>query len=78
MCSYVHPKQRGPFPVRLKLPYLEEILSSYEKDVSLFRDGFTTWVKTDLNVTSERHVVDARKALAEYREASVTRHDISA
>ena len=37
--------------------------------------GFTTWVKAEPNTTLERHVVDVRKALAEYREASARRHD---
>ena len=35
-------------------------------------------VKADLYATSERHVVDVRKTLARYREASVRRHDTSA
>ena len=40
---FVHPKQLSPFPERLKLPCPdEEILSSYEEDVSFIRDGFTT------------------------------------
>ena len=75
-CFLVHPKQLSPFPERLKLPYLdEEILSGYEEHVSFIRDGFTTWVKADSNITLERHVVDVRKALAEYREASARWHD---
>ena len=32
-------------------------------------------MKADSNITLERHVVDVRKALAEYREASARRHD---
>ena len=76
---FVHPKQLSPFPERLKLPYPdEEILSGYEEDVSFIRDGFTTWVEADSNITLERHVVDVRKALAEYREASARRHDTPA
>ena len=78
-CNFIHPKQLSPFPERLKLPYPdEEILSGYEEDFSFIRDRFTTWVKADPNTTSERHVVDVRKTLAEYREASVRRHDTSA
>ena len=35
-------------------------------------------MKADPNNTLERHVVDVRKALAEYREASARRHDTPA
>ena len=74
-----HPKQLSPFPERLKLPYPdEEISSGYEEDVSFIRDRFTTWVKGDPNDILERHVVDVRKALAEYREASVRRQEAPA
>ena len=79
MCNFIHPKQPCPFPERWKLPYPEEeILSGYEEDVSFIRDGFTTWVKADFNTILERHVVNIRKALADYREACVRRHDTSA
>ena len=68
-----------PFQKRLELPVPdEEILSGYEEDVSFIRDRFTTWVKADPNTTLERHVVDVRKALAEYREASARRYDTPA
>ena len=74
VCNFTHPKQHSPFPERLKLPYPdEEILSGYEEEVSITRDGFTTWVKADFNTILERHAVDFRKALAEFREASVIR-----
>ena len=77
-CNFIHPKKLSPFPERLKLPYPdEEILSGSEEDVSFIRDGHTTWVKADPNDTLERHMVDVRKALAEYREASVRRHHTS-
>ena len=56
----------------------EEILSGYEEHVSFIRDRFTSWVKADPITTLERHVVDVRKALAEYREASARRHDTPA
>ena len=76
---FVHPKQSSPFTERLKLPYPdEEILSVYEEDVSFTRDGFTAWVKEDFETILERHVVDVRKALAGFRDASARRHDTSA
>ena len=79
MCNFIHPKQLSPFPERLELPYPNgEILSGYEEDVSFIHDRFTTWVKADPNVTLERHVVDVRKAFAEYREASVRRQEAPA
>ena len=79
MCNNFHPKQHSPLPERLKLPYPdEETISGYEEDVFVIRDGFTTWVKADFNTILERHAVDVRKALAEFREASARRHDTSA
>ena len=73
-CNLIHPKQLSLFPERLDLPYPNgEIPSGYEEDVSFIQDRFTTWVKADPNDTSERHMVDVRKAFAEYREASVRR-----
>ena len=67
LCS---PKAHSPFPDRLRLPYPdEEILSGYQEDVSFIRDGFTSWVKADFETLLERHAVDIRKALAEFREA---------
>ena len=64
------PKQHGPFPERLKLPYAdEEILSGYDEDVSFTRDGCTSWVKANFETILERHVVDVRKAHAEFHEA---------
>ena len=76
---FVHPKQSSPFTERLKLPYPdEEILSVYEEDVSFTRDGFTACVKEDFETILERHVVDVRKALAGFRDASARRHDTSA
>ena len=55
----------------------EEILSGYAEDVSFIRDGFTTWVKADFYTILERHAVDFRMAVAEFREASARRHDTS-
>ena len=73
---FIHPKQLSPFPERLELPLCsEKILSGYEDVVSSSQDQYTTWVKTDPDVTLERHVVDVQKAVAEFREASVRRHD---
>ena len=77
-CNFIHPKQLSPFPERLELPFpSEEILSGYEDVVSSRQDQYTTWVKTDPDVTSERHMVDVQKAVAEFREASARRHDTS-
>ena len=67
-----------PLPANTLYSPHEEILSGYEEGVSFIRDGFTTWVKADFSTILERHVVDVRKALAEFREASVRRHDTSA
>ena len=76
--NFIHTKQLSPFPERLKLPFSsEEILSGYEDAVSSGTDQFTTWVKTDPDVTLVRHVVGVQKAVAEFREASERRHDIS-
>ena len=56
-----HPKQLSPFLERLELPFPSgEILWGYE-DVSSGQDRYTTWVKTDRDVTSERHMVDVEK-----------------
>ena len=78
VCNYTHPMQHSPFPERLKLPYPdEEILSGYEEDVSFIRDGYTTWEKADFNTILERHAVDTRKTLTEFRQASARRHDKS-
>ena len=68
-------KQHGPFPDCLRLPYShEEILSGFKEDVPHIRDGFTTWVEADFETVLERHIVDVRKARAEFREASAFRH----
>ena len=75
VCNYIHPKQYGPFPDRLKLPYPdEEILSRFEEDVSSIRDGFTAWVKTEFATILERHTVDNRKVHAVFREAFARKH----
>ena len=77
-CNFRHPKQLNPFPERLELPFpIEEILSGYEDIVSPGTDQFTTFVKTDPDATSVRHMVDVWKASAEFREASEKRHDTS-
>ena len=75
-CNFIHPKQLSPFPERLELPFASgEILSGYEDVVSSGQHRYTTWVKTAPNVTLERHVVDAQKAVAEYREAAARRQE---
>ena len=75
-CNFIHPKQLSPFPERLELPYpSEEILSGYEDVVSSSQDLYTTWVKTDPDVTLERHMVDIQKAVADYREAAARRQE---
>ena len=74
--NFIHPKQLSPFPERMKLPFSsEEILSGYEDVVSSSQDLYTTWVKTDPDVTSERHMVDIQKAVADYREAAARRQE---
>ena len=74
-CNFIHPKKLSPFPERLELPFpSEEILSGCE-DVASSKDQYTTWVKTDPDVTLERHMFDVQKAVAEFREASAERHD---
>ena len=60
-CNFIHPKQFSP----------GKILSDYEEYFSFVRDSFTTWVKADPNDTFKRHMVDVRKAFAEYCEAPV-------
>ena len=73
MRNFTHPKQLSPFPERLKLPFsCDEILSGYEDIVSSGTDHFTTWVKTDPDVTLVGHMVDVQKAVAEFREAVTT------
>ena len=77
-CNLIHPKQLIPFPERLELPFpSEEILLDYEDVVSSSQNHYTTWVKTDPDVTSGRHMVDVQKAVAEFREASARRDDTS-
>ena len=74
-CNFIHLKQLSPFPERLELPFpSEEILSGYEDVVSSSQDRYTTWVKTDPDVTLERHMVDTQKAVADYREAAARTH----
>ena len=78
-CNFILSKQLSPFLVRLELPYPDgEILSGCDENVSFTRDRFTSWVKADPHDTLELHVVNVRKALSEYREASVRRHDAPA
>ena len=75
-CNFIHPKQLSPFPERLELPFpIGEILSGYEDVVSSRQDRYTTWVKTDAEVTLERHMVDVQKAVAEYRESAARRQE---
>ena len=76
--NFIHPKQLNPYPERLELPLPDgEILSGYREDVSFIRDRFTAWVKADTNDTSQQHMVDVRKAFAEFREASVRKQEAS-
>ena len=71
---FIHPKQLSPSPERLELPFpCGDILSCFEDIVSSGTDQFTTWVKTDPDVTLVRHVVDVQKAIADFREASERR-----
>ena len=66
------------FLERLKLPFsIDEILSGYKNTVSSGTDHFTTRVKTDLDATLVRHMVDVQEAVAEFREASERRHSAS-
>lgn len=68
--------QCSPFPERLELPVpSEEILSGHEDVVSSSQDRYTTWVKTDPDVTLERQMVDIQKAVADYREAAARRQE---
>ena len=74
-CNFIHPKQLSPFPERLKLPFSsEEILSGFKDIVSSGTDQFTAWVKTGPHATLVRHMVDVRKATADFQEASERRH----
>ena len=74
--NFIHPKQLSPFPDRLKLLFSSEvILSRYEDVVSSSQDLHTTWVKTDPDVTLERHMVDIQKAVADYREPAARRQE---
>ena len=60
------------------VPFLsDEILPGYEDIVSSGTDQFTTWVKTDPDATLVQDMVDVRKAVAEFREASERRPDTS-
>ena len=78
VCNSIHPKQVGPFPKRLILPYLDkEILSGYEEDVSSKRDGFSAWVKTDFVNTLGRHTVDVKGVNAAFRDAPARKHSAS-
>ena len=70
-CKIIHPKQLGPYPVRLELPFpKEEIQSGYEDDVSSGTDAFTAWRKIDQEVILAHHMVDIQKAAAQFREAA--------
>ena len=51
-----------PFLNDWSLPFPSgETLSGYEDVVSSCQDRYTTWVQTDPDVTSERHMVDVQK-----------------
>ena len=43
-----------------------------------FGTGSTRWVRADFETVLEGHAANSRKTLAEFREASATRHDTSA
>ena len=74
-CNFIHPKQLSPFLNVWDCRIPEEVLSGYEEDVSFIQDRFPSSVIADPNDTLERHMVDVRKAVAEYREASVRKQE---
>ena len=78
VCNRIHPKQRSPLLERLKLPYPDDIMSLCGRRLVHTRWFLLRGVKADVNTILERHAVDIRKALAEFREASARRHDTSA
>ena len=45
-------------------------MSGYDDVVSSSQDRYTTWVKTDPDVTLDRQMVDTQKAVADNREAA--------
>ena len=57
---------------------MERSYQVMRKTVLSFGNVFTSWVTADPKDTSERHVVDGRKAFGENREASVRRQDAPA
>ena len=73
------PKTIRPFSRTINiLPYPgEEILPGFEEDVSSIRDGFSAWVKTGLENTLRRHIVDVKGAYAAFREAPARKHSTS-
>ena len=73
--EFFHPKQLSPLPERLNFPFSsDEILSDCEDVVSSGTDEFSTWVKTDSDVTLVRHMVDVQKAVAEWHPQEDTIH----
>ena len=71
-----HLKQLIPFLERSELPFPSEgILLGYDDVVSSSQDRYTTWVKTDTDVTLEQQMVDIQKAVADYREAAARRQE---
>ena len=71
MCIHNHPVRNCCIPTKRYHQVLRKTSPSYET-------GFITSMKADFNTVLERHAVDVRKALAEFREASARRHDTSA
>ena len=69
--NFVHPKQLSPFPERLELRFQTE--RSFEAPKT-FLSYVTFYLVCDI---LERHMVDVRKAFAEFREASVRRKEAS-
>ena len=77
-CKFIHSGQPSPSSERLKLPFSsEQALSGFEEIASSGTDQFTAWVKTDPHASLVRHMVDAHKAIADFRKASERRHDAS-
>ena len=75
---FIHPKQIGPFPERLELPFpCDEILSGYEDIVSSGTDSFTTWTTIKPDALLALHMVDGQRVNAEFRDASERKHGSS-
>ena len=63
----IHPRQLSPFPERLELPFSnDEILCGCEDIVSSGSDHFTAWVKVSPHEVLVQHMVDIRRATADF------------